>query len=383
MKRSIPTALGSMMLGAVLTLPLIDLAHAATDARRVQGVTPQLQKIDRAILDTQGPVDVVVQLSGEPLSVANGLDARIAGGRMNRAQQIAYAHRLRREQDAVLAKVLALGGKEIGRVLVAYNAALVRIDASKAPTIANLPGVKSVLRASDFHINLTETVPYVGADAVQAAGVTGKGVHVAVLDSGVDYTHRNLGGSGAVRDFQAASRNATTRDGRLFPTAKVYDGIDYVGENWDGDKNRTLEPDDNPIDADGHGTHVADIIAGKSNDGTHVGVAPGASLLAVKVCSAHNSACSGFAILQGIDYALDPNRDDSMDDAVDIINLSVGAPYGQKEDSAAVAASNAARAGVIVVTAAGNSGNKPYDLGSPGISPDVITVAQTQVPSAV
>src|SRR6185369_6170575 len=90
-----------------------------------------------------------------------------------------------------------------------------------------------------------------------------------------------------------------------------------------------------------------------------------------------------FAILQGIDYALDPNRDDSMDDAVDIINLSVGAPYGQKEDSAAVAASNAARAGVIVVTAAGNSGDKPYDLGSPGISPDVITVAQTQVPSAV
>src|SRR6185369_5520549 len=90
-----------------------------------------------------------------------------------------------------------------------------------------------------------------------------------------------------------------------------------------------------------------------------------------------------FAILQGIDYALDPNRDDSLDDAVDILNLSVGAPYGQKEDSTAVAASNAARAGVIVVTAAGNSGDKPYDLGSPGISPDVITVAQTQVPSAM
>jgi subtilisin family serine protease len=383
MKRSIPAVLGSMMLGAVLTLPLIDLAHAATDAHRVQGVSPRLQKIDRALLDTQGPVDVVVQLAGEPLAVANGPDARTAGGRMNRAQQIAYAQRLRREQDAVLAKVLSLGGKEIGRVLIAYNAALVRIDSRKAEAIANLPGVKAVLRASDFHINLTETVPYVGAAAVQAAGVTGKGVRVAVLDSGIDYTHKNLGGSGAVRDYKAAIASATARDARLFPTVKVYDGYDYVGEQWDGDKNRTLEPDDNPIDADGHGTHVADIIAGRSNDGPHVGVAPGASLLAVKVCSSHSTACSGFAILEGIDYALDPNRDDSMDDAVDIINLSVGAPYGQKEDSTAVAASNAARAGVIVVTAAGNSGDKPYDLGSPGIAPDVITVAQTQVPSAV
>ena len=54
-----------------------------------------------------------------------------------------------------------------------------------------------------------------------------------------------------------------------------------------------------------------------------------------------------------------------MDDAVDIINLSVAAPYGQKEDSTAVAASNAAKAGVIVVTVAGNSGDKPYVLGSP------------------
>ena len=45
-----------------------------------------------------------------------------------------------------------------------------------------------------------------------------------------------------------------------------------------------------------------------------------ASLLAVKVCSSHNTACSGFAILEGIDYALDPNRDDSMDDAVDTMN---------------------------------------------------------------
>src|SRR5262249_436075 len=153
-------------------------------------------------------------------------------------------------------------------------------------------------------------------------------VRVAVLDSGVDYTHKNLGGPGTVQAYKQAFADPTTRDARFFPTDKVYEGRDYVGEHWDGDKNRTLEPDDNPIDADGHGTHAPDIIAGRSNDGTHVGVAPGASLLAVKVCSSVSTACSGFAILQGIDYALDPNGDKSMDDAVDIINLSVSAPYG-------------------------------------------------------
>lgn len=384
MKRSIPAALGSMMLGAILALPLMDLAHAATDARRVQSDASQIRRIDRSILDAQGPIDVVVQLAGEPLAVANGPGARLGRSRMNRGQQIAYSQKLRRDQDDVLAKVLALGGTEIGRVQIAYNAALVRIDASKAAAIANLPGVRSVQRASDFHINLSETVPYVGAAAVQAAGVTGKGVRIAVLDSGVDYTHRNLGGPGTVAAYRQAIDSATSRAGVFdpSPTSKVFEGYDFVGEHWDGDKYRTLEPDDNPIDADGHGTHVADIIAGRSNDGTHVGVAPGASLLAVKVCSAVSTACSGFAILEGIDYALDPNGDRSMDDAVDIINLSVGAPYGQKEDSTAVAASNAVKAGVIVVTVAGNSGDKPYDLGSPGISPDVITVAQTQVPSA-
>jgi subtilisin family serine protease len=383
MKRSTPAALGSMMLGAVLTLPLINAARAATDAHRVQSASPQLRKIDRSLLDSTGTIDVVVQLAGDPLVVANGPDAHARGGRMNRAQQMAYSQKLRRDQDAVLARVARLGGKEIGRVQIAYNAALVRIDASKAQALASLPGVRSIQRASDFHINLTETVPYVGAAQVQAAGVTGKGVRVAVLDSGVDYTHKNLGGPGTVKAYTAAFADPASRNPSFFPTEKVFEGHDFVGEHWDGDKNRTLEPDDNPIDADGHGTHVADIIAGRSNDGTHVGVAPGASLLAVKVCSSVSTACSGFAILQGIDYALDPDGDKSMDDAVDIINLSVSAPYGQKEDSTAVAASNAAKAGVIVVTAAGNSGDKPYDLGSPGVSPDVITVAQTQVPSAV
>ena len=59
---------------------------------------------------------------------------------------------------------------------------------------------------------------------------------------------------------------------------------------------------------------------------------PGASLYAVKVCSAISTSCSGVAILQGIEYALDPNGDGNVADAVDVINMSLGSSYGQRED---------------------------------------------------
>ena len=101
-------------------------------------------------------------------------------------------------------------------------------------------------------------------------GVTGDGVTVAVLESGIDYTHANLGGHGTQEAYEAAygadpsdPLNTTTDD--LFPTTKVLGGFNFVGESWpDG----PLAPDPDPIDFNGHGTHVADIIGGQN------GVAP-------------------------------------------------------------------------------------------------------------
>ena len=83
-----------------------------------------------------------------------------------------------------------------------------------------------------------------------------------------------------------------------------------------------------------------------------------------------------------MDFALDPNGDGDTSDAVDIINMSLGLDYGQIEDDLALASTNAVKLGVIVVVAAGNGSNKPYIVSSPSIAPGVISVAQTQVPSA-
>jgi minor extracellular serine protease Vpr len=383
--------ISSLLAGAAASFALTSAFGAAggIDVSRLAIGNPSLvPRLDPALLESDGSVDLVVQLTGVPLALANGENARRAGGLMSRAQQMAHSQSIRQSQDEVVAQIIALGGREIARVRIAYNAVVVRVDAARLADIAMIPGVYTVKRVNDYRINLNETVPYVGAMSARQGGLDGFGVKVAVLDSGIDYTHRNLGGAGTIAAYRAAygagptdPRNRTLDD--LFPTTKVVGGYDFVGEAWDGSATSPpLAPDPDPIDFGAHGTHVADIIGGRSRDGRHTGIAPGASLLAIKVCSAVSPSCSGIALLQGFDFALDPNGDGAMDDAVDVINLSLGAPYGQREDSISAAAENATRAGVVVVAAAGNSSDKQYVLDSPAEAPGVIAVAQTQEPGA-
>ena len=294
------------------------------------------------------------------------------------------------QQANVLSQLTGLGAQRLGSVHVAHNAVAVKVDAASLAAIAQLPNVVKVRPVLNYKLALSDTVPYVGAAAAQAAGKDGTGVRVAVIDSGIDYTHYNLGGPGTAAAYAAAyganpnDPKNTTLDG-LFPTAKVVGGYDFVGDTWGIDANqqefgtRTEDPD--PIDFEGHGTHVADIIAGHSADGKHVGVAPGASLVAIKVCSSVSTACNGVALLKAMDYALDPNGDGNIGDAVDVINLSLGSAFGQEEDDLTLAVSDAVDLGVVVAVAAGNNANRPYIVSSPSIAPAAISVAQTAVPS--
>lgn len=351
-------------------------------------------RVDARLRSARGSVNVWVSLDQNSVAAQRAQLAEAAGLTDRKSAQAASAlrsgvsahrQRVRDTQAGLAAQLQSLGAKELARVQVAHNAIAVRVDAAQLKNIAALPGVAKVRPVVNYQLDLSETVPYVGASKVQTAGYDGTGVTVAVLDSGIDYTHRNLGGAGTEGAYEAAWGSATsdpkntTRDG-LFPTAKVVDGYDFVGESW---PNAPEAPDEDPIDFEGHGTHVADIIAGRSLDGTHKGVAPGAKLVAVKVCSAVATSCSGVALLQGMDFALDPNGDGETDDAVDVINMSLGSSYGQEEDDLSLASANAVKLGVSVVTSAGNSGDRPYITGSPSTTPGVLSVAQTQVPSAV
>ncbi|MBX3694353.1 MAG: S8 family serine peptidase [Steroidobacteraceae bacterium] len=387
MKRHFSVLVGAAALAALAAhstaAPVANLPNAS--ALALPAPVQTSRKIDPSLNHVKGEIDVVVQLAGQPLAIANGQNSKSLGGLLSKAQQRAHSASLSRDQDAMLARLLALGGREVARTRIAYNSVIVRIDAAQLYAVASYRDVVSVRPSREYNLDLSATVPQIGAAIAQAQGVTGAGVTVAVIDSGIDYTHYNLGGAGTDAAYEAAygtsitdTRN-TTRDG-LFPTAKVVEGRDFIGELW---PNAAAVPDDDPIDIQGHGTHVADIIAGHSADGAHKGVAPDAKLIAAKVCSSVATSCNGTALLQAMDYVLDPNGDGSMDDAVDVINMSLGSSYGQVEDDLSGASANAVAAGVVVVASAGNSADRPFITGSPASAPTVLSVAQTEVAGAV
>lgn len=332
-----------------------------------------LRKISESLIGADGRVTVSIRLTDDAVATAAV------------SAQPGQARKIEVQQQNFLRQLESRGGVAIATTKMALNAVFADVDASSLEALARRPEVLSIKPVADYEMDLSETVPYIGGTAAHALGFDGSGVRVAVLDSGIDYTHESLGGPGtALAYLQAYGENTFSGKNRkitdryfselLFPTAKVVGGYDFVGERWPlGD----LAPDPDPIDFGGHGTHVADIIGGVQ------GVAPGAELYAVKVCSAVSTSCSGIALIEGMDFALDPDGNGLTDDAVDIVNMSLGSVYGQPfDDDLSAAVDNASDAGVLTVASAGNSANKPYVTGSPAAAPSALSVAQTQVPGA-
>ncbi|NQE55111.1 Subtilisin-like serine protease [ANME-1 cluster archaeon GoMg3.2] len=219
------------------------------------------------------------------------------------------------------------------------------ISADVSPSILDglldSSAVKRIFPDEKVYALLDTSVPLINATAVwllqDANGnpVTGKGVVVAILDTGVDYTHPALGGC---KGFGC----------------KVIDGYDIVNDDWD------------PMDNDGHGTMVAGIIAA---NGALKGVAPDAELRVYKVLepSEYGPASGDTSdVIAGIDEAIK--------DEADIICMSLGGELGVTDTALAFAVSRAVDAGVIVVAAAGNDGPWIGTIYSPASYEDVIAV---------
>ena len=190
-----------------------------------------------------GSLNVVVTLDAPSVAVA-------AEQGMTVADQRQYSNSLEAQQDTLSARAANVGATELASVTTALNAVAFRVARSQVDDLQALPGVASVRPIFDYELDLSETVPYIGAAAVQASGFDGTGIDVAVIDSGIDYTHENFGGAGTAAAYTAAY-GTTTADARnktldgLFPTPKVVAGSDFVGEGW---PTTALAPDPDPID---------------------------------------------------------------------------------------------------------------------------------------
>ena len=376
-KLSASVATLTLCIGSVATLPV----SAADRSDRLSNPVPAhiselkldkpqtAQGIVRDLGRPTGPQQVIVRL--RDVSVARH-PARTPAGR------IAHKEKLKNDQAKFISRVTKAnkGTKVLATSQMVLNAVFLEVDADAIDELAQDKDVFSIHRVRDYEMDLSETVPYIGASAVQVAGFDGAGVRVAVLDSGIDYYHAAFGGSGNPADYAADDPNII--EPGTFPTAKVVDGFDFVGSVWPFGP---LLPDPDPLDDGsqaGHGSHVGHIIGGIG------GVAPGADLYAVKVCSSVSSSCSGIALINGMNFAVDPDGDGDPSDAVDVINMSLGSLYGQAfDDDLALAVDNATALGVLSVISAGNSSDKPYANGTPSSAATALSVAQTNVPSAV
>ncbi len=330
--------------------------------------------VPNALLDfADTPLVVVVQLEDPPLAeyvLQQDLSRDLVA-------QVSYVDQLKSQQAVVLNQItqtrsdVRMIGESFTKVL---NGFMLRIPASALSDIRAIDGVKSVSRAPQHIINLSNSVPLINADAVwEDPGYTGDGITIAIIDTGIDYTHAMFGGPGTPEAYQAIDPDVLDPD--VFPTTKVIGGYDFAGSDYDaGDPDHNIPvPDGNPIDEHGHGTHVAATAAGV-DIGFGSGVAPDAKLYALKVFGRSGST---NLVLHAIEWAMDPLGLGHLGEPVDVINMSLGSNWGPADESDPefVAIENASALGVVVVASAGNAGNAEYIVGSPSTTDSAISVA--------
>lgn len=218
------------------------------------------------------------------------------------------------------------------------NAVALEIPASSIKKLSAIPEVMFIADDSQVQTQMDIVRGTVSSEISEDMGLDGKGISIAVLDTGV-YPHEDLTAHGD----------------------RIVAFVDFVNNH------------DVPYDDNGHGTHVAGIIGGDgySSKGKYSGIAPGVNIIGLKVMNKEGGG-STSDIVAGMQWVLD-NKEKYN---IRVVSLSLGCdPDLREAEDPLVKGVNALwRKGVVVVTAAGNSGPERNTINSPGISDKVITV---------
>ena len=350
-------------------------------------------------------IHVLVELN-QPSTVSQYKAQQTKGASTATARSAAVTHlsTVKTEQQAfsqTLAASKIAGVTEVYRLQRLFNGIMYVTAPANLPKLRALAGVKAVHVIAPKQINNGHSIPFIGVPKVWSSGngLHGEGMRVGVIDTGIDYTHANFGGPGTVAAFSANDPNVV--EPGSFPTAKVVGGTDFAGPTYNADPNSLLfqpvpQPDGDPLDHVGHGSHVAGTIAGLgvntdgstytgaydlSLDTTALRIGPGgaplAGLYALKVFGDGGGSTTLAAL--AMEWAVDPNQDGDFSDHLDVVNLSLGSAFGAADDSDAAIFSAAVAAGVVVVVAGGNDGDVNFIGGDPGTVPEVVTAAATSI----
>lgn len=352
---------------------------------------------------------VIVELASDPVVVAKFYSEQ-SGQQFDAA---AYRQRVVSEQERFLERVRAAGinhtvaavnapngdttASIVFRFNYVYNGVTLVVPASAIPLIRSLDGVAGVHEAEEMRADLDRAVNYTRAsqlygnppkvnqfDEINTGGLHGEGMIVAVIDTGVDWTHPMFGGDPTPPQFGVGPAMAT-RNQKVIYYLNLTAGA--VSDDF------------------GHGTHVASDIAGyetlaptTSADGVPY-AGPSAKIHGV----APRSRIMAYKTLSGVGTGLNPSTILAIEDAVQpvtlngypkpvahVINLSLGSTVNDPNSPASVACDNATLAGVTVVASAGNSGRPTTDnptgeatIGSPGTGRRVLTVGANNDPGSL
>jgi minor extracellular serine protease Vpr len=373
MTRLLPIRSGSMLLLTATLLCLPALSQAAGPIKRK--VTLNSNSFHMVPLVGGPPeIEVFVRLDEPAVAELNISSLTQTGKFASSESQKAQAAKVTTQQANFRSILQSHGARILSSQRVGANGFRIRVRASEIAGISNLAGVRSVGRVEKHYVSNVTSVPWIGAPAVWSSVGKGKGIKIAIIDTGIDYTHADFGGAGTPEAY--SSNDPTVIEPGTFPTAKVKGGIDLAGAAYNADDPTSVPvPDKDPLDGAGHGSHVAGTAAGIGVPGIiGAGVAPEADLYAVKIFGDEGST---ELTSLGIEWAMDPDGDGDMNDHLDVINMSLGGDFGEPDDPSTISSDNAAALGIVVVAAAGNAGATPYVVSSPSVSPATISVASS------
>ncbi|MFL6274011.1 MAG: S8 family serine peptidase [Blastocatellia bacterium] len=354
-------------------------------------------------VSAQSPLSsIIVQLAGDPVVVAKAR-AQAAGQSFNAD---AYRQQVINEQQQFLTRLTAAGvpytissvSAPNGPVTpniqfrfnYVFNGMALDVPSAAVPTIAALPGVTNVSPNSEVKVHLDHAVDYTTApqlygnpprltqfDTLNTGGLEGDGVNIAVVDTGVDWSHEMFGGDPTPPQYGAApSVAALNTNKKVIYYMNFTAGPVGVGDDF------------------GHGTHVAADCAGyrgfapgpdglpmTADDIAIHGVAPQAKIMAYKALTGAGTGVVA-SIVACIEDAVQPRTITGQPKPVaHVINLSLGGT-GNESSADSIACDNAALAGIIVVASAGNSGPGEGTVGDPAAGRRVIAVGANIDPGA-
>lgn len=348
----------------------------ATENYGVQGFNEEELKSDNEI-------SVIVEFKSKPEKVEI-LEAAIKGKKLTPEQaknKIDHEHAtfeadLKRIFPSNLEKSSEKSYKITRSFKTAYNGVSMKLPANEVESLLQSDAVKAVYKSVTFTIDppiqsdsseeeestkRIESIPFLGVDKLHKEGVTGKGVKVGVIDTGIDYHHPDL------KDAFKGGYDFVDND--LDPMETSYD-------DWKKSGLPETSEGGSPYYTN-HGTHVSGTIAGRAKNTSGVavkGIAPEAEVYGYRVLGPYGTG--GLEdILAGIEKA--------VRDGMDVINLSLGININDPQYPTSTAINYAVLNGVTAVVSAGNSGPYSYTLGSPGAAALALTVGASSAPIPV